>query len=240
MERLKPAAGEGRRQTRAAAGKRRRSRVELAYAEIKRRILGSVYPPNAQALEQDLAADLGMSRTPVREALIRLEKEGLVEILPRHGMRVVPIALDDLREIYEVLTCLEAHAAARLAARRPSAAEVRPLAEAVEAMEAALLVPDLDAWAAADARFHGLLLELAGNRRMVALAATVADQAHRARMATLRLRPLPTRSNEDHRAVLAAIRAGDAETAGAVHRRHREAAMEMLTGILRAHALTRL
>lgn len=233
MERLKPG-------DRPAPGRKPRSRVEQAYREVRRRILGNVYPPNTRVLEQDLAADLGMSRTPVREALIRLEQEGLVEILPRHGMRVVPIALDDLREIYDVLICLESHAAAALAARRPSDAEIHPLAEAVEAMETALVVPDLDAWAAADARFHRLLLELNGNRRLMALAATVADQAHRARMATLRLRPLPTRSNEDHRAVVAAIRAGDAQTAGAVHRRHREEAMAMLTRILRDHALTGL
>lgn len=233
MDRLKPIA-------RLAPARKRGSRVETAYAEVRRRILGNVYPPNARVLEQDLAADLGMSRTPVREALIRLEQEGLIEILPRHGMRIVPIALDDLREIYDVLTCLEAHAAATLAARRPGAGEIRPLAEAVEAMERALTVPDLDAWAAADARFHRRLVELTGNRRLMALAATVADQAHRARMTTLRLRPLPTRSNLDHSAVVAAIRAGDAERAGAVQRRHREAAMAMLTRILQEHRLTRL
>ena len=65
------------------AGLPRDSLVDRAYREIKTRIMGNLYPPNLQVLEQDLALQLGMSRTPVREALIRLEKEGLVEILPR-------------------------------------------------------------------------------------------------------------------------------------------------------------
>ena len=65
------------------------SLVERAYAEIKRRIFSNEYPPGFQALEQEVASQLGMSRTPVREALIRLENERLVELVPRRGMRVV-------------------------------------------------------------------------------------------------------------------------------------------------------
>ena len=218
----------------------RRSLVERAYGEIKDRILGNVYPPNLQVLEQDLALQLGMSRTPVREALIRLQNEGLVEILPRHGMRVVPIALDDLREIYEVLTLLESRAAERLAARKPDRAEIAPLIAAQEAMEAALAKRDLAAWADADETFHKMLLELCGNRRLAAMASTVADQVHRARMATLRLRPLPTQSNKDHAAVVRAILKGDAKRAFETHYAHRHRAMETLTRILQEHNLTGL
>ena len=63
-----------------------------------------------------------MSRTPVREALVRLENERLVQIIPRHGMRVVPLSLDDLRDMYEVLTALELTAIERLARSGPGAA----------------------------------------------------------------------------------------------------------------------
>lgn len=218
----------------------RPSLVDRAYGEIKRRILGNFYPPNLQVLEQDLAHQLGVSRTPVREALIRLEREGLVEILPRRGMRVVPISPADMREIYEVLTCLESWAAGALAERRPSEAEIRPLAEAVEEMELALSEGSLDAWAEADERFHRLLLELAGNGRLTRMALTVFDQVHRARMATLRMRPLPLRSNKDHRAVVEAILAGDSRLAYDLHRRHREDAMALLTEILARYDLSEL
>ena len=94
---------------------KRESRVDQAYAEIRRRILDNHYAPGHQVLEQELAADLGMSRTPVREALVRLQNERFVQLIPRHGMRVVPLSIQDLREVYEVLTSLELTAIERLA-----------------------------------------------------------------------------------------------------------------------------
>lgn len=218
----------------------RPSLVERAYGEIKRRILGNFYPPNLQVLEQDLALQLGVSRTPVREALIRLEREGLVEILPRRGMRVVPVAPDDMREIYEVLTCLESWAVKHLAERRPSEAEAAPLTAAVEDMDRALDAGDLETWAEADERFHRLLLELSGNRRLAAMALTVFDQVHRARMVTLRMRPPPRESNKDHRAVVDAILAGDGPRAYEIHYRHRNRAMLLLIEILERYKLSQL
>jgi DNA-binding GntR family transcriptional regulator len=218
----------------------RPSLVDRAYAEIKRRILDNTYTPNLQVYEQELALQLGMSRTPVREALIRLEREGLVQIVPRRGMRVVPVSPSDMRDIYEVITCLEAQAAGRLAARKPSRDEVQVLIDDVEAMDRALAKKDLEDWAAADADFHGHLLELCGNRRLAQVAGAIADQAHRARMVTLHMRPLPLRSNEDHRAVIEAILAGDARRAHDVHERHRRNAMELLTEILQRYNLSQL
>ena len=84
---------------------------EQAYRQLRSRIVANVWPPGHQALEQAIALELGMSRTPVREALIRLQKEGLVEVVPRHGMRVLPVSANDMREIYEILTALESMAA---------------------------------------------------------------------------------------------------------------------------------
>ena len=218
----------------------RSSLVERAYHEIKRRILDNTYPPNLQVLEQELAQNLGMSRTPVREALIRLEKEGLAEIVPRRGMRVVPISPEDMREIYEVITCLEARAAERLAVRKPSRRDIQVMVDDVEAMERALEDDDLEAWAAADQSFHRHLLELCGNRRLAQLAGAVAEQAHRARMVTLHMRPPPVRSNEDHRALIEAVLAGDARQAHDIHQGHRQRAMQLLTEILQRNNLSQL
>src|SRR5690606_26297255 len=95
----------------------RMSQAQRAYRELRRRILHNEMPPNAQYLEQELADSLGMSRTPVREALIRLSDERLVEIRPRHGARILPVSVDDMREIYEMMTELEAFAVRKLARR---------------------------------------------------------------------------------------------------------------------------
>ena len=142
------------------------SRVEDAYERLKDEIRTNRMPPGFQAPEPEIALRLGMSRTPVREALIRLEAEGLVELIPRRGARVLPIQPEDMREIYEILTALEPDAAARLASRKPSKEELAPLAQATRDMEEALRKEDLDAWAEADDRFHVALLELQGNRRL--------------------------------------------------------------------------
>jgi DNA-binding GntR family transcriptional regulator len=156
------------------------SLVDAAHEQIRRRILDNLWPPGHRALEQEVALALGMSRTPVREALVRLQIEGLVEVVPRHGMRVLPVSPNDMREIYEILTALECMAAEILARRKPDDSELKPLVEATDAMDRALAVDDLDAWAQADELFHAQLLELAGNRQLQATVMNHWDRAHRA------------------------------------------------------------
>jgi len=216
----------------ADGGLHRLSQTQRAYRELRRRILDNEMPPNAHYLEQELADALGMSRTPVREALIRLADERLVEIRPRHGARILPVSVDDMREIYEMMTELEAMAVRKLAERGLSRSELRLLEQAVEEMDAALARDDLKAWARSDETFHALLVDLTGNSRLSQVVATFRDQAHRARMQTLRLRPKPVHSNRDHAAVVEAIRQRDPEKAAATHRQHRERAGAMLLALL--------
>ncbi len=173
------------------------SLVDRACDAIRARILDNDWHPGHQALGQELAHALGMSRTPVREALIRLQNEGLIEVVPRHGMRVLPLSPADMRDIHEVLTSLEATAAERAAAGRPGAAELEPLERARRDMSAALRVDDLRARAQADEGFHRHLLELSGNRLLVSLVENVWDRAHRARMFTLKLRRKPVQSTRE-------------------------------------------
>ncbi len=206
--------------------------TQRAYRELRRRILDNEMPPNAHYLEQELADVLGMSRTPVREALIRLSDERLVEIRPRHGARILPVSVDDMREIYEMMTELEALAVRKLAERGLSRRELRMLEQAVADMDHALARDDLRAWARRDEMFHALLVDLTGNSRLSQVVATFRDQAHRARMQTLKLRPKPVNSNRDHAAVVEAIRQRDPETAAATHRQHRQKAGAMLLSLL--------
>jgi DNA-binding GntR family transcriptional regulator len=210
----------------------RLSQTHRAYLELRRRILDNEMPPNAQYLERDLAAELKMSRTPVREAIIRLSGEGLVEVRPRHGIRVLPISVKDMREIYELLTELETMAVRRLAERGLSREGLARLEQASAGVEAALAQDDLVAWTHNDEEFHSLLTDLTGNLRLSQIAAMFRDQAHRARMQTLRLRPKPDDCNRDHAAVVAAIRRRDGETAAALHRRHCEEGSAKLLKLL--------
>ncbi|MDX1401849.1 MAG: GntR family transcriptional regulator [Kiloniellales bacterium] len=213
---------------------------ELAYRELRRRILENELPAGFQATEQEVAALLDMSRTPTREALVRLASERLVEIRPRHGMRVLPVSAEDMREIYQVLTGLEASAAASVAAKGLSDGELGQLEQAVSDMEDALRDDDLENWAKADERFHALLVDFSGNERLKAVVETFLGQAHRVRRLTLKLRPKPTRSNLAHAAVVKAIKEGDREKAWRVHMKHREESGEMLVGLLQDLGLTQL
>lgn len=195
--------------------------VDAAYALLRERILSNDLKPGSVTLESDLAQMLGMSRTPLREAVARLAYEGLVEAIPRRGIRVTPVTVRDMREINEVLSCLEVQAAERLAARRLAKGEIGALDEAIAAMDAALESGDLDAWGKADFRFHSLLIELCGNRHLTRTARLYLDKAHRARLLTLPLRRKPVYSNSNHAAVVEAIRRGDPETAREIHFAHK-------------------
>lgn len=212
--------------------------AETAHRRLKAMILDNVMPPHSQWLEAALALELGMSRTPVREAMMRLAQEGLVAVTPRHGMRVLPLAAADMREIYDVLESLEPKAAELLARQRPGPAELAPLHAACDAMEAALRATDRQAWAAADEDFHRSLLAACGNRRLAAMVMQVWDQSHRARMVTLNLRPLPEASTAEHRAILLAIAAGDGDGARELFRMHRRRGGAELIALIESSGLS--
>lgn len=218
----------------------RRSLVDDAHARLKAEIMDNRMPPGFQALEDEVAQRLGMSRTPVREALVRLQSEGLVSVAPRRGMRVLPLSPSDMRDLYDILSSLEPKAAELIARQHPDAATLRPLDDATGDMERALAAEDRGAWAAADDRFHRALLDLNPNRRLAEIAGRCLDQAHRVRMFTLQLRRLPTQSTADHRALVAALRRGDAALARDIHREHREHAALELLALLERYRLTHL
>ncbi len=208
------------------------SRTEDAYQRLRREILDNQLPPGTQMSEPEYAIRLGMSRTPVHEALLRLEAEGLVKLIPRHGARVLAVSVEDLREIYEILTSLEPQAAGALAMRKPSRAQLAGLERATIDMEQALEALDLEAWAEADRRYHREVLLLHGNSRLIGVVQTLCDQAHRARMLTLREREFPRRSTEEHRQILEAIVQGEGERAHDLLYRHRQRAAREILGLL--------
>jgi DNA-binding GntR family transcriptional regulator len=215
-------------------GPKRPSLVEEAYVALKQAIRENVFPPGYQGSEQEIAVRLGMSRTPVHEAIIRLQEDGLVRVLSKRGVMVCPLAPEDMREIYDVIIAIEAMAAELLAslseAERQSVAD--ELDEATSRMALALRDGDLLAWASADDAFHRTLVARCGNSRLRRIAQTVTDQAHRARMLTLRLRPTPEGSAADHQRIIAAIRKGDCDEAHRLAREHRVAARDQIVPLI--------
>ncbi|WP_215845148.1 GntR family transcriptional regulator [Candidatus Pantoea bituminis] len=212
----------------------------VAYRLLKQRILDGALPAGTQLLEHEAADLLGMSRTPVREAMIRLHKDGMVDIRPRHGMRVLPISADDMQEIYDVLTLLEGSAAATLAERGITDEQKQELEATVAAMDRALEQDDLQAWASADEVFHAKLIEFSDNKRMIGMVSQLWEQSHRARMLTLKMRPRPTKSNREHQALIETISAGKVKQARQMHESHRKKASSMLVKLIRELGATQI
>jgi DNA-binding GntR family transcriptional regulator len=224
------------------AGAKRGSLVDEAYAALKQAIRDTVFAPGYQGSEQEIAVRLGMSRTPVHEAIIRLQEDGLVRVLSKRGVLICPLAPQDIREIYEVVIAVESMAAELLAALPDAtrAAVADELEAASAAMDETLAQGDLPGWAEADELFHRLLVERCGNGRLRRIAQTVTDQAHRARMLTLRLRARPVDSAQAHRLIIAAVRAGDAGEAHRYARAHRVAARDEIVPLIEHIGLRQL
>ncbi len=208
------------------------SLVEQVYRKIKSSILSSEYSPGYQALEPEIAKNLGVSRTPVREALIRLEAEQLIELIPRRGMRVLPLLPVDIIEIYNILTGLESVAVEILGKMQPSKDVLEPMLSAVVEMDSALASGDLSSWIDADETFNRLLVALAGNRRLAHVVDTVRSQICRARLITMKLRDNLESTNLAHRTLYERLLAGDWQAAKDVHYHNRTEVTESIANIL--------
>ena len=163
-----------------------------------------------------LAEQLGVSRTPVREALLMLEREGRVRFERNRGVRVLAPTAHDIAEVFELRLLLEVPTTAAHAAH----VDLPRLEEAFEAMSAAADADDEAAFMDGDERFHAVILAAGGNRRLVAAVAQLRDAVRGRGASTVgRSRGLPEILGE-HRAILEALRTGDGDRAAAAMRYH--------------------
>jgi DNA-binding GntR family transcriptional regulator len=215
-----------------ARGQRLTALAERAYGEIKRMVLDNRVHGGEYLLEEDLVRAVGVSRTPVREALVQLQNEGLIVIVPRRGIRVVPLTVEDIREVHDIMQWLESQAAHALATRADRAPHVKALRRHVSAMRRALASGDLHTWARENDRFHIGLVASAGNGRLVRICQNLLEQSHRVRMFTLRLRKPPSRTTDAHSSMLRAIEEGDGDKAVAIQFANKKAWLAELTDIV--------
>lgn len=216
------------------------SNSQRAIKALRDMIITGELSAGSDHLESELAERLGMSRTPIREAALMLESQGLLELRPRKGVRILPVSPTDMAEIYDILTELESMSARHAAEMEPTDKELYGLSRSIEDMEKALEEQSLEDWARADELFHRELVELGGNSRVKMIFEMMSNQVRRARAVTLYMRPLPVQSNEDHRDVLEAIKSGNGDLAASIHRSHRQRAKTLLIDLLRKHKLSRI
>lgn len=211
--------------------------AQLAYTAIRNAVLSmDVYDPEADLRldEKGLAADLGVSRTPVREALARLEHEGLVEILPRRGVRVVRKSKAEIVETIVAWAALESMAA-RLACDRAPDAEIGSLRTLFSDFVSGELRSHLDEYSAANLRFHQRIMELGHSQLIADMADGLLVHVRAIRRHTIGDEDRVERSIVDHLHIIEALEARDAEQAERLVRDH---ALDLARHVDRTWTLT--
>jgi DNA-binding GntR family transcriptional regulator len=204
---------------------------EEVYDALRAAILGGRLAPGARIVEAEIARQMAVSRSPVREAVRKLEKEGLVEYVPRRGTMVIGLSRQDVADAYQLRAYLEGYGA-RLAASRASAESLARLLELIERMRACAAVQDLDGLVSADVAFHREVCLASGSRRLLQVWETL-NPARWTLISGLRVSDLSLEQiAERHWPILAALESRNPETADSIIRAHiLELADRVLTGL---------
>ena len=228
----------GERRSRAMAGKitRPKSLTEMVVDELRTRIIDGRLRLGEALSENTLAAELGLSKTPVREALLQLKLERLVDVLPQRGTYVFQLAIDQVAMISELREILEA-AAVAAAIERNHAPLVASMAKILEAMRAAFESGDNAGYRTLDGEYHQTIIDLCGNPYISDAYVQVSfrTQALRSRLsADASLNKLSFR---DHREMLKLIRARDVAAVQKLLRAHINQTKQMYLDVLERREL---
>lgn len=192
-----------------------------AYEQIKQAIITLRFRPGEYLNEAQISKVLKIGRTPVHQALNRLMLEGMVEVVPRKGIIVKPVSLNDVLEITDVRIVNEAYCA-RLAAARADETDIAEMAQILDEAEMAASRMDTGRQMILDSQFHSVLSRAAGNTVLADFMRTLHDRSLRFWFISLRDPAHYMAVKDEHRAILEAIKARDPEAAGEAIRSHIE------------------
>lgn len=186
--------------------------VDFVYDELVNLVTGKGFVGPDDLSDARLAQDLGVSRTPVRMALARLESEGLVCRVRGKGWIVSPLTIKDIEDIFDLQELLESFTA-RQAATKMTPEAAAKLMKTVDDMKQAAAEGDVQEWFAADERFHDILYEVVGNERLRRFMGRLAAQWYRFRMGYVALEGQMAILYEEHRKIAEAIVSGNPDLA---------------------------
>ena len=193
---------------------------DVVFNTLRQAILKGELKPGERLMEIQLANKLGVSRTPVREAIRKLELEGLVLMIPRKGAEVAEITRQDMEDVLEVRTALE-ELAVKDACDHITDAQLSELKKASNEFKKALLEgKDLVTCADADMHFHDVILSATNNRRLIQMLNNLSEQMYRYRMEYLKDERTHKTLIEEHDATRRALKKHDKVKAGAAIRVH--------------------
>ncbi|MGP3998571.1 GntR family transcriptional regulator [Streptomyces sp. 8N706] len=203
----------------AAAPAKQPPAAERVYAHVKQAVLDRRYEGGTLLTEGNLADAVGVSRTPVREALLRLEVEGLIKLYPKKGALVLPVSAQEIGDVVETRLLVEEHAARKAVPAGPRLIE--RLEELLEKQRRYAAEGDLAAAAVNDRCFHAEIVRSAGNQILDRLYDQLRDRQLRMGVAVMHAHPDRIAKNiAEHAEILEALRTGDAEAAAAAVHQH--------------------
>ncbi|MBQ7703834.1 MAG: GntR family transcriptional regulator [Selenomonadaceae bacterium] len=191
-----------------------------------------ILEPGERLMEVQLDEELGISRTPVREAIRKLEQEGYVIMMPRRGTYVSDISTNDVKEIFEIRSALESLATG-LAARRIEPDELETLQNLLMEIEGYIAKNDMEKIVETDIKFHGLLYQVSRNERLVNIINNLKEQLARFRTLSMSYPGRLQETLEEHSEMVEAIANGDVSAAREAAEHHMERAEKTLLKAMR-------
>lgn len=194
---------------------------EVVSEALRQAIQDGVLKPGERLMEIPLAEELGVSRTPIREAIRKLELEGFVVMIPRRGTYVANISLKDIAQVFEIRSALE-ELAAGLAAERITAEEIEELERMLVEIGDLIELKDMDRIVDADIKFHEVLYKASRNERLAEIVHNLREQIIRFRSTSMNQPGRLAKTWEEHRQLVEAIGAHNAVQARKLARVHME------------------
>jgi DNA-binding GntR family transcriptional regulator len=212
----------------------RQTVTSQAAARLRDKILRGDYREGVPLRQDALAAELGVSRIPIREALRQLEVEGLVTFSPHVGAVVSTLSLGEIMELFEVRALLETDLLRR-SIDQLTAADLDRAEDILDAYETAFREGDVATWGVLNWRFHSTLLGVKDRPLTIGILQNLHNQSDRYTRLQLSLTHGESRAAEEHRAILSAVRDGDVDDACQLLRSHIVDAGRSLVDFLRVH-----
>ncbi|WP_371376342.1 GntR family transcriptional regulator [Sporomusa aerivorans] len=194
---------------------------EVVAETLREAIVNGTLNPGERLMEIQLAEELGVSRTPVREAIRKLELEGFVVMLPRRGTYVADLSIKDINEVFEIRTALDVLAAG-LAVERITEDELEQLERLLVEIGELLDTDDTDKIVEVDSQFHDVLYRASRNDRLVGIINNLREQFTRFRSISIQYPGRMQKSVEEHRRLVEAIASRDTDLAQQIAREHME------------------
>ena len=192
---------------------------DVVFQTLRQAILRGELKPGERLMEIHLANRLGVSRTPIREAIRKLELEGLVTMIPRRGAEVAQITEKSMNDVLEVRRAMDA-LCVELACDRITDEELEALKKACEGFEQAVKTRDAKKIAQADVALHDIIVQATGNKRLIQLVNNLSEQMYRYRFEYIKDFSQHEKLVEEHRIIYESIVKKDRETASTAAKLH--------------------